>query len=382
MNTTVKSLQDVYVSMGGQLTDTYEDIAGGIPVGDYNTIPDVIAALAHIAGSTIELPGVSEADNGDVLTVIGGKWGKAAPVSNDDLKNVQEIQTSNFVNPTEWSELVADYEYNEDYTYLGQVHTATSGELATRPLLLLEVEGNITDLRFEFSTPNVAYTHIIGWFKEVSQSATAKCFKNVDGNYLYNGELDGGKRTYIIDLIKSGFPQQFVNSINAIDIHAGGQGNPAGSFSILKAELLPNYSDYKIFVHNDGAMSSVIPADFIGKEGLHFFPNGVEMYCCANYYDERTQDKRFKQIANPSWIIVRKVNNIYPGVFVEGIALALSTQGGIFEFTFRENSVESSTSKLLSLPSYSSADANKFLRINAQGAAIWESVPSAESEVY
>lgn len=95
MNTTVKSLQDVYVSMGGQLTDTYEDIAGGIPVSDYTTNPDVIAALAQIAGSTIELPGVSEADNGEVLTVVDGAWSKA-PVR-QELPIVTEADDGSFL---------------------------------------------------------------------------------------------------------------------------------------------------------------------------------------------------------------------------------------------------------------------------------------------
>ena len=33
--TNVKSLLAFYVQMGGSLTDTYSDIAGGIPVGQY-----------------------------------------------------------------------------------------------------------------------------------------------------------------------------------------------------------------------------------------------------------------------------------------------------------------------------------------------------------
>ena len=76
MNTTVKSLQDVYVALGGSLTDTYEDIAGGVPVSDYTTNPDVIEAIAQIGGSTVELPAVSTADNGDILRVVNGKWAK------------------------------------------------------------------------------------------------------------------------------------------------------------------------------------------------------------------------------------------------------------------------------------------------------------------
>lgn len=42
---TIKSLQDLYIKLGGSLTDTYSTIANGIPVSDYTTIPDVIDAV-------------------------------------------------------------------------------------------------------------------------------------------------------------------------------------------------------------------------------------------------------------------------------------------------------------------------------------------------
>lgn len=67
MKTTVEELKELYASMGG----TAQDVAG------VSTIPDMLAALAEIAGTTIELPAVSSSDNGDVLTVVSGKWAKA-----------------------------------------------------------------------------------------------------------------------------------------------------------------------------------------------------------------------------------------------------------------------------------------------------------------
>ena len=69
MNTTVNELKELYESLGG----TPSDVAG------ITTIPDMIAALAKVAGTTIELPAVSSTDNGDVLTVVSGKWAKADP---------------------------------------------------------------------------------------------------------------------------------------------------------------------------------------------------------------------------------------------------------------------------------------------------------------
>ncbi len=44
---TIESLQALYVKLGGELTDTYADIAGGVPVSDYAIIPDMIAAITE-----------------------------------------------------------------------------------------------------------------------------------------------------------------------------------------------------------------------------------------------------------------------------------------------------------------------------------------------
>ena len=46
---TIEALQALYVKLGGDLTDTYEDISGGVPVSDYAIIPDMIAAVAKKA---------------------------------------------------------------------------------------------------------------------------------------------------------------------------------------------------------------------------------------------------------------------------------------------------------------------------------------------
>lgn len=73
MNTTVQALQALYVKLGGSLTDTYDNIAGGATVADYATIPDMVDALTKVA----PLPSVSATDNGDVLTVVNGTWSKA-----------------------------------------------------------------------------------------------------------------------------------------------------------------------------------------------------------------------------------------------------------------------------------------------------------------
>lgn len=45
MNTTIEALKNLYVARGGELTDAYEDIAGGAQVGNYTVIPDCVVAL-------------------------------------------------------------------------------------------------------------------------------------------------------------------------------------------------------------------------------------------------------------------------------------------------------------------------------------------------
>ena len=51
MDNTITALQNLYVAMGGELTDTYETICDGAPVSDYVTIPDMINAIAELKTS-------------------------------------------------------------------------------------------------------------------------------------------------------------------------------------------------------------------------------------------------------------------------------------------------------------------------------------------
>lgn len=84
MISTVEALQGLYVALGGELTDTYEDIANGATVSDYVVIPDVINAITKQAQSGIasELPSVTSEDNGKVLKVVDGAWA----VGTDDIE--------------------------------------------------------------------------------------------------------------------------------------------------------------------------------------------------------------------------------------------------------------------------------------------------------
>lgn len=80
MDNTIKALQNLYVAMGGELTDTYDNICDGAAVSNLVIIPDMINAIASVAGNiatsakTSELPAVTAADNGKVLKVADGAW--------------------------------------------------------------------------------------------------------------------------------------------------------------------------------------------------------------------------------------------------------------------------------------------------------------------
>lgn len=69
----VYALKELYKALGGELTDTYQDIADGAAVGDYSLIADCILAIAQIVGGS-KLPEVSADDNGKVLKVVDGEW--------------------------------------------------------------------------------------------------------------------------------------------------------------------------------------------------------------------------------------------------------------------------------------------------------------------
>lgn len=72
--TTVEALKSIFVALGGS-ADTFNAA----------TIPEALAKIATVVPS-VELPAVTAADNGKVLTVVEGAWTKAAVPS--DLPTV------------------------------------------------------------------------------------------------------------------------------------------------------------------------------------------------------------------------------------------------------------------------------------------------------
>ena len=66
MGDTVKALKAIYVALGGNAND----------VKNITLIPDMLNKIATVAATATaaELPKVTSSNNGQVLTVDGGKW--------------------------------------------------------------------------------------------------------------------------------------------------------------------------------------------------------------------------------------------------------------------------------------------------------------------
>lgn len=148
MNLTVTALQNIYTELGGDLTDTYENIAGGIEVGNYTIIPDMLNAIAQIGGSTVELPAVSSSDNGDVLEVVDGKWAKAEPTK--ELPTTEVADSGKFLavnHSGEWDKADAPTELPEVTTEdNGKVLSVVDGawDKKTAPIKKVELQQSVT----------------------------------------------------------------------------------------------------------------------------------------------------------------------------------------------------------------------------------------------
>ena len=179
MNTTVKSLQDLYVKLGGSLTDTYSAIASGIPVSNYVTIPDVISAINKIAengGSS--LPAVTSMDNGSVLTVVEGEWNKAQISNEIELVTFTQMagtsgtcshsfsQISNAV--TAGKLVILKYipsgDGDAEYHMLNKIIDATSSGVGVPSYVYFSGSIDYGDSKLNFTTVYLQYTEAMPGF--------------------------------------------------------------------------------------------------------------------------------------------------------------------------------------------------------------------------
>ena len=145
MKTTVETLKDLYVKIGGSLNDKHSSVIPGRKVSDYETISDMVSALSQIAqADEPELPEVSAQDNGKVLSVVEGEWDKAdadyltkdIPISQDDGVYFREddtalisVESTEFDSSRKQGSIVIDTEqgsYNNKRTSLEAGHASFS----------------------------------------------------------------------------------------------------------------------------------------------------------------------------------------------------------------------------------------------------------------
>ena len=106
MKTTVKELKAYYVERGGSAAT----------VANITTIPDMIVAITQLEHTSpaVELPKVTSTDNGDVLTVVEGKWAKAVPSGGGGgsfLVTITWDETSSeYVSDKTYAEITAAFE--------------------------------------------------------------------------------------------------------------------------------------------------------------------------------------------------------------------------------------------------------------------------------
>lgn len=110
-NLNVEGLKEIYVALGGSA----DDVAG------ISTIPEMLTAIAPYAqASAAELPAVTGADDGDVLTVVSGKWAKAAPAGGTVVQLQVDGTTASLPSGVTVTELKQKMAAGENVIFLGK----------------------------------------------------------------------------------------------------------------------------------------------------------------------------------------------------------------------------------------------------------------------
>ena len=150
--TTIEALFDLYQALGGDVDE----------ISTLETIPELLEEISEVAGSTIELPGVTASDNGDVLTVVDGKWAKAeasAPTLSSEDFNIGGLTGS-----------VKTYGNVSTIQVLKKSRTLTSGTYSC----LISIPDNLLEQRIPIyqNNKNVGYFFIARRLLTVSVSET------------------------------------------------------------------------------------------------------------------------------------------------------------------------------------------------------------------
>ena len=200
----VKSLQELYVTLGGELTDTYEDIADGVPVSDITTISEMVQAVGKKAGKK-ELPEVSAIDDGKVLKVDNGKWvaGEAGGEGEGPLRVVIDIADSNLPKNFGGSVILNASSYSVPLSEIKEA--VDSGRMV---YFVLGNKANMDNSTIITSLPMYKAKYTLGTTEITDYSAAAICGSSTtqaNGNAVYairfNHRTDSTSMNLSISLI-------------------------------------------------------------------------------------------------------------------------------------------------------------------------------------
>jgi hypothetical protein len=96
----ISALKDLYTSLGGSLTDSYDDIADGAKVSDYSQIADGICACAKVSGANGSLTFKGTTNSLASSCSIGENFDSIITAL-EDGKNVQIVLYYQSENPAE-----------------------------------------------------------------------------------------------------------------------------------------------------------------------------------------------------------------------------------------------------------------------------------------
>ena len=171
---TVTELKKLFIELGGNP----EDLKG------CQTDADVIKLLSEVVGSTIELPAVSASDNGKVLKVVEGAWGKgtdeSAPKFVKFYENTLETDTNQISIPVEneYSEIIILYgidpETGESVT--GERFPYTSTEL------IVGLNNNTAKGVAPMNKTDIAIIHITNIADSLYEIKIGHATNNTDSN--------------------------------------------------------------------------------------------------------------------------------------------------------------------------------------------------------
>ena len=277
MKTNVEALKALYLKLGGSLTDTYSDIAGGIPVGEYDLISDCILACAKKGaggggGSDLPEPGA----DGNVITADDGEWVSAAPSGGEFIVNVTYDESGDepqYISDKNAQQIVEAYE--NDKTIVCRVVISKLGTVASIPLLSAGSIEQVYLARFEgrvVAGEEMALDVVVTVYKE-GASETVAYGESISYYLPILSPSDNGK---VLGVSNGAFALVSNSATTVIDVVSDGQGGYTASVDgspITLAQMLTlaaAKTDMKVVCEVDNGRYVSCPLISWDSSGIHF----------------------------------------------------------------------------------------------------------------